>query len=159
MAHINYYLDLCAEVFVVHEQAVLLRLHEKYSIWTGPGGHIDPGEDANEAALREVWEEAGLRVELIGREGWEKSDTDTNIDLVPPVFLNRHKINEHHDHSTFIFVARSTTRDINPQTEADMGVECVWVTEDELEALYKNDSRLRQETYTYAKTALQLTRM
>ncbi len=28
---------------------VLLRLHEKYNIWTGPGGHIDPGEDSNEA--------------------------------------------------------------------------------------------------------------
>jgi 8-oxo-dGTP pyrophosphatase MutT (NUDIX family) len=69
MAHLNYYLDLCVEVYIVHADAVLLRLHEKYNLWTGPGGHIDPGEDCNEAALREVWEEVGLRVDLVGPIG------------------------------------------------------------------------------------------
>ena len=52
MAHNNYYLDLCVETFVVNDDAVLLRLHEKYNYWGTPGGHIDPGEDVNEAALR-----------------------------------------------------------------------------------------------------------
>ena len=68
MAHINYYLDLCSETFIVHNGKVLLRLHEKYDLWTGPGGHIDPGEDPNEAALREVWEEVGLRWSLWARQ-------------------------------------------------------------------------------------------
>jgi 8-oxo-dGTP pyrophosphatase MutT (NUDIX family) len=158
MAHLNYYLDLCVEAYIVHNSAVLLRLHDKYEIWAGPGGHIDPGEDANEAVLREAWEEVGIRAALIGPEGWKKSDTSTNIDLVPPIFLNKHKINDVHSHTTFIFTAIADTRDINPQSKEDKdnGASCVWVTAEELTALREHDPRLRPETYRYAMTALQL---
>lgn len=156
MAHLNYYLDLCVEAFIVNEGAVLLRLHEKYNIWTGPGGHIDPGEDSNEAVLREIWEEVGLKVELIGPAGWEKADTETNIDLAPPMFVNRHKINEKHDHSCFLFAARSHSREVNPQTEEDRGVECIWVTQKQLDEMCKVDERLRSEVHRYASMALKL---
>jgi ADP-ribose pyrophosphatase YjhB (NUDIX family) len=30
--------------------------------WDHPGGHIDPGETPEQAAVREVWEESGLRI-------------------------------------------------------------------------------------------------
>ena len=156
MAHANYYLDLCTDAYIVNEDAVLLRLHEKYNFWIAPGGHIDPGEDVNEAVLREVWEETGLKVELVGPSGWAKKDFEINRDLVPPIFVNRHSINEHHDHSSFIFVAASQTREINPQEEESRGVECVWVTREELDLMHQNDERLREDVYRYAKTALEL---
>ncbi len=156
MAHQNYYLDLCTEAFVVNEGAVLLRLHDKYNIWIAPGGHIDPGEDVNEAVKREVWEEVGLDVELIGPEHWQKEDTKTNQDLVPPIYVNRHSITDTHDHSVLIFAAKSKSRDINPQTVEDQNPECIWLTGSELDLLLKDDSRFRPEVYRYAKTALQL---
>jgi 8-oxo-dGTP pyrophosphatase MutT (NUDIX family) len=154
MAHLNYYLDLCVDAYIVNGDAVLLHLHKKYGIWVSPGGHIDPGEDPNEAVLREVWEEVGLKIELVGPQGWIKSDTEEYSDLVPPMFINRHSINEMHDHSSLIFFATSAEGNINPQAEEDKGVECRWVTQGELDELKKTDSRLRPEIYRYASTAL-----
>lgn len=158
MAHNNYYLDLCVDTYVVCDGKVLIRLHEKYNNWGSPGGHIDAGEDANEAALREVWEEAGLRVTLVGPGGWQKMDTETNLDLVPPIFVNRHKINEVHDHSAFVFAARSETQVINPQAVEDQAAqaECRWVDQAELDRLRDTDPRMRVEVHRYASEALRL---
>ena len=158
MAHNNYYLDLCVDVCVVYGDRVLLRMHEKYHNWGFPGGHIDGGQDANEAALREVWEEVGLTVQLVGPVGWVKTDTDTNLDLVPPLFVNRHKINETHSHSAFVFAAVSDSMDINPQTGEDQGAECRWVTQAELDDILATDPRMRAEVHRYASAALNLVR-
>ena len=155
MAHNNYYLDLCMEAFVVYQGKVLLRLHDKYNYWGGPGGHIDAGEDCNQAVVREVKEETGLHVVLRGPSGWQAEPTETNLDLVPPMFVNRHKINEHHDHSAFIFAATTDTSDIQAENAAEE-TECRWCTREDLDELIKNDARLRPESYRYAKTALEI---
>jgi len=52
--------------FVVTEQKVLLLYHRKLRKWLPPGGHIEPNELPDEAAVREVKEETGIDVELIG---------------------------------------------------------------------------------------------
>jgi len=49
----------------------------RYDDWSLPKGKLDPGEDWQEAALREVWEEIGLRC----RPG----------DELPPVFYDDHR--------------------------------------------------------------------
>ena len=35
-----------------------------YDLWSIPGGYVDRGEVVEEAAVREVWEETGLKVEI-----------------------------------------------------------------------------------------------
>ena len=43
---------------------LLLVKHAERDLWITPGGIIEPGESPADAAVREVWEETGLLVEL-----------------------------------------------------------------------------------------------
>jgi 8-oxo-dGTP diphosphatase len=52
---------------VVRDGQVLLVHRPRYDDWTLPKGKLDPGESFEDAALREVHEETGLRCSL-GRE-------------------------------------------------------------------------------------------
>ena len=127
-------------------------------MWNAPGGHVDAGQDVNEAALREVWEEVGLVVELVGPSGWTQQHSDFNQDLVPPLFVNRHRINDVHEHSAFVFAARASSRTIEPKSKEDAAAnaECIWVTQIELDEMLQSDQRLRPDTYRYASAALEI---
>lgn len=64
--HLGKMIAAC-EVYIVHDDSVLMhkRADDKKKFpgfWIGPGGHIDAGEDALSAALREVYEETGIAV-------------------------------------------------------------------------------------------------
>ncbi len=43
-------------------RGTVLHLHKRLGGWMQPGGHLDPGEEPSEAALRETHEETGLPV-------------------------------------------------------------------------------------------------
>jgi len=53
-----------ASAFIVWDARVLLLLHSRKCMWLPPGGHVEPDEPPDAAAVREVWEETGLRVEI-----------------------------------------------------------------------------------------------
>ena len=50
-------------------QFAAIRPRGKTDVWALPKGHIDPGETEEQAAIREVREETGLRVALDERLG------------------------------------------------------------------------------------------
>ena len=84
MAHIHEKVDFTAEVFVVFENKVLLRKHDKYGRWLSVGGHIELEEDPNQAAIREVKEEVGLDV-VLWDEGMQFTVQEENFkNLIPP---------------------------------------------------------------------------
>jgi ADP-ribose pyrophosphatase YjhB (NUDIX family) len=51
-----------ASAVVISPLGVLLHLHKRAALWTGPGGHVDEGEWPAESAVRETLEETGLEV-------------------------------------------------------------------------------------------------
>ena len=51
---------------VMRDGQVLLVHRPRYDDWTLPKGKLDPGESFEDAALREVEEETGLRCRLMG---------------------------------------------------------------------------------------------
>ncbi len=135
MPHIHEKIDFTVEVFIVHENKVLLRLHDKYKEWMSVGGHIELNEDPIEAAHREVKEEVGLTIELVGNPRMFESEDHTR-ELLPPIALNRHQTNlKGHEHITFVYFARARSTDIKAQYEDDKSEECRWCTRKEIERM------------------------
>lgn len=66
----------CASVFVIDKNTkkILLVKHKKFNKWVQPGGHIEENETPEEAALREVYEETGLKIKLLGERFPRESD-------------------------------------------------------------------------------------
>ncbi len=104
MAHIHERIDFTVAVFVVHKQKVLLVQHRQLGKWLPVGGHIELDEDPEAAALREVKEESGLEVELLG-ERPPTTGPGTRA-LIAPRFLDIHEISPTHKHIGMIYWAR-----------------------------------------------------
>ncbi|MDO8594489.1 MAG: NUDIX domain-containing protein [bacterium] len=145
MSHIHEKIDFTVEVLIVHKDKVLLRMHDKVKKWLGPGGHVELDEDPVEAAIREVKEEVGLDVELVGGQRIGNGSGD----ILPPVALNRHHITPTHEHVSLVYFATSKSDSLHPMNESDRSDECRWCT---LEDLEKMD--LLPNTRQYATAAL-----
>ena len=129
MAHIHEKIDFCTDTYIVNNDAVLLRMHEKYKVWLTPGGHIELDEDPVQSALREVEEETGLKVTFLGQV--QNIEGDKGKNLLAPRFINRHFINDIHEHISFIYFAMSKSREVVPQ-EGEVQTETRWFTKKEL---------------------------
>ncbi len=90
-------------VFVVSEGKVLLHHHRKLGMWLPPGGHIEEGELPDEAAVREVWEETGIRVVLVGER---REDVEDPVQLHRPAGVQLENIGPGHQHIDLIYFAR-----------------------------------------------------
>lgn len=153
MSHFHEKIDFTVEVFIVYKNKVLLRKHDKYNIWLSVGGHIELDEDPTQAALREVKEEVGLEIELIGGQ---KGKTDGSVenagyrDLIPPKYLGRHPVNDIHEHITLVYFAISKTDKTLDPTYIKEKAEILWVAKEELIKM-----NLRPNVLFYATEALE----
>jgi 8-oxo-dGTP pyrophosphatase MutT (NUDIX family) len=151
MPHIHEKIDYTADVFIVHENKVLLRMHEKYHTLLAVGGHVELDEDPAAAAKRECMEEVGLPITLFGEDKVPHSTQDGWRYLPTPQGMNIHKINETHQHISIIFFATTTHTNIVPEHPNDTWE---WLTKDELEA--RTD--IRESITYYALQALEALR-
>lgn len=92
----------CVSVYVYDEkeQKVLLIKHKKMGLWVQPGGHVEPNESMEEAAIREVYEETGLTVELLGKR------VPRNCDYILPLAIQKNLVKDDHVHMDFVYVAK-----------------------------------------------------
>lgn len=149
MPHIHEKIDFAADAFIVNGDAVLLRKHDKYKMWLGVGGHIELHEDPIEAVIREIKEEVGLDVEIIGELPVFESAPGER-ELIPPRFLTRHPTIPGHEHISLVYFARADNRNVVEQeNEKSGGIH--WFTAEELDnPAYEIMPRIRH----YAREAL-----
>lgn len=119
--------DWAATTFVVHEAKTLLLHHRKLDMWLPPGGHIDPNELPDIAALREVEEETGLKVALL--DAGEPLGAVQR--LAQPLCILLESIGPDHEHIDLIYVARVLSGDVQHAVHESHAWR--WYTHDELD--------------------------
>ncbi len=72
-------------------------------MWLPPGGHIEENELPDDAAVREVFEETGLRVELVGDR---REDVSDPVQLHRPAGVQLENIESGHQHIDLIYFAK-----------------------------------------------------
>lgn len=120
----------CASVFVIdpYTKKILLVYHNKFKKWVQPGGHIENDETPEETALREVYEETGLKVQLIG-ERFPRED-----DFIRPLGIqkNRGSNGDIHIDITYAAIPINVINIDNYDEEIDS---VSWFSRDELEEI------------------------
>jgi len=106
MPHIHDLIDFTVDVFIVYDKKVLLIFHKKHNMWLQIGGHVELNEDPDEALFREVKEECGLDIKVIGKKEPQIEVKGTKF-LYPPVFMNIHDITGTHKHICLIYFAKA----------------------------------------------------
>ena len=94
--------DWAVAVFVVWRDRVMLHRHPKLGMWLPCGGHVEPGELPDDAAVRELLEESGVRVRLIGPHPVDASGPRP---LTRPRGVQLEHISEGHEHVDLVYWA------------------------------------------------------
>lgn len=69
-----------ASAFVLNrENKILLLWHKKFNKYVQPGGHILENELPHEAAIREVFEETGITIDIPIKSPFAKEDYYNNV--------------------------------------------------------------------------------
>ncbi|MGC4192727.1 MAG: NUDIX domain-containing protein [Thermomicrobiales bacterium] len=97
--------DFTVAVFVVWRGHVVLHWHRRLGRWLPPGGHIEPNELPDEAAVREVWEETGLRIRLVGERGLPIDYPGQPRQLIRPEGIQLEDIGPDHQHVDLVYFA------------------------------------------------------
>lgn len=126
----------CVGVMLVNDQGHVFvgqRKDSEVAAWQMPQGGIDKGEDPQDAALRELWEETGVTADLVqietGTADWVYYD-------LPPELLGKIWKGKYRGQKQLWFRMRFLGRDdqINIETEHPEFAEWAWLPPDQLVA-------------------------
>lgn len=153
MGHIHELIDYTVGAYIVQDHKVLLVHHKRLEKWLSVGGHVELDEDPIEAVHREVKEEAGLEIKILGQNYPGKYlgrayNFDDRKSLIPPRFMDIHSINETHKHIGMYYVAVPVSGTVTLNEEEHYDIR--WFSSEELD-LTKTSDALR----AYARIAIE----
>ena len=134
-----------ATVFVIHDKKLLLLKQDRSPFWLLPGGHIEDNELPHEAAIREVFEETGLTVELLQTPD-EKARTKIATPLPIPIAVQLLPCRDKKD-VAFYFTAKVLSGELKIDSESK---QAKWFTLKEI----LSDTEVGPNTKYYASNLL-----
>lgn len=153
MAHTNDKVCLTVVVYFVRDSKVLLANHPVYNTWLPVGGHIDPGEDPDEALYREIKEETGLDrsdVRIFSEEAdIPEKHSGKRVMLLTPAFVDRHNVGDR-DHVAITYFGEILSERQTLTSEEHK--ELRWFTQDELK---ENKEGFKPDIVWYSLRALE----
>lgn len=120
-------MDLTVGTCIIKDNKILFVLHKKLNMWLFPGGHIDPDETPDQAALREAMEETGLEVEFLEYAPLGKTKEEL-ISSAFPFHTSIHNVGDHNHHCFFYACSAENTKTIKSHESHDIA----WLTAEEI---------------------------
>lgn len=105
--------SITASVYVVNKDKVLLHMHKKHKTLFPLGGHMEPNEVPHETAIREVFEESGLTIELYNNE--ESLNLGRVEQLHRPIHILLENVGQPVENIDFIYFATTNEEELKPQ--------------------------------------------
>lgn len=129
--------DFTATGYVVNldRTKILVVFHNKMQKWLPAGGHMEPNEIPHEAALREVFEETGVRARIISDDYDLKITSGNEVQIPRPYAILYELIPEsskdvEHIHVDFIFAMEAEEKELKANLEEVSGAR--WMTKTQI---------------------------
>ena len=144
----------------MHDGAVLLHYHRRLARWLPPGGHVDPDELPDAAAVRETREEVGVEVEVVDAvsgEYWDDARSQGMPTRLPsPMGIQLEDIpsrpgNPAHQHIDLVYVAKVVAGASTMPTDVEGGSAPRWCKPDQWATL-----GLTPEVVSWAEAAIRI---
>jgi len=125
------------------KKEILMIHHNKLKVWLPPGGHIDENELPDDAVLREIFEETGVKAEIISsKRGFPLvSKHCKELEIPFAILLENIEGNGTHNHIDMIYLCRALQEDLVPQENEIHGIG--WFTFEQIKALKTFDNVIK----------------
>ena len=111
-----------ASALIIDNGKVLLLHHKKLGVWLYPGGHVEADENPEEALLREVREETGMEIEILGEKDESLSDKAADVSALHIPYAMLCELVGDHYHNDIIYLCRivgKSDKFVHNQKESD----------------------------------------
>ena len=108
-----------ASALIIENDKVLLAHHKKLDVWLYPGGHMEDTETPDEALVREVKEETGLDIEIIGEKDENLADQKNDVSVLHnPYVVLCERVGNHY-HNDMVYLCKISGSNRSPRHAAD----------------------------------------
>ncbi len=133
-----------ASALIIKNNKVLLVHHKKLGVWLYPGGHVEDTETPDEALVREVKEETGLDIEIIGEKDENLADQDNDVSVLynPYVVLCERVGNHYHNDMVYLCKISGSNRNLQHAANESHGIRFFGAEEFDSINLFPNFKKL-----------------